>query len=87
MPSFGKKNYTNPVASKHDNNVLKDWYVFFRFKHEDKIYKIKRREGINRIKAFEEREVALLKLKKEIEFDLAHGWNPILDRKRGKDYL
>ena len=50
MSAFGKRHYTIPVIGKHDSDISKDWYVFFCFKHEGKVYKFKRREGINRIK-------------------------------------
>jgi hypothetical protein len=86
MPSFKKKNHTTPVIGNHHNDVSKDWYVFFRFKHEGKVFKFKRREGINRIKKLRERLVAIRELRSELEFDLEHGWNPILDKKREYEY-
>ncbi len=86
MSSFGKKKYTIPVIGKHHDEVSKDWYIFFRFKYEGKIHKFKRREGINRIKNLGERIVAIENLLAEIEFDLRHGWNPILDPKREFEY-
>jgi hypothetical protein len=86
MPSFKKKKYTDPVACRHNNNLSKDWYVFFRFKYEGKVYKYKRREGINRIKELEGRLQAIADLVEEIRYDLVHGWSPLLDPKREKDY-
>ncbi len=86
MSSFKKKNYTRPVIYKHNNDVSKDWYVFFCFKDEGKIRKYKRREGVNRIKELNERLNAINELVEEIEFDLQHGWNPILDPKRELNY-
>jgi hypothetical protein len=86
MSSFKKKNYTEPVINRHQNDVLKDWYVFFRFKYDGKIFKFKRREGINRIKDLNQRLNAISELCDEIAFDLKHGWNPILDPKREVDY-
>lgn len=86
MPTFKKKKYTEPVICKHDNDVSKDWYVFFRFKHDGKVYKFKRREGVNRIKKLSERLKAIEELRDEVAFDLKHGWNPISDRKREIDY-
>ena len=86
MTSFKKKYYTDPIISKHDNDLTKDWYVFFRFKYEGKIYKYKRREGINRIKTLKKRSEAIKQLFDEIKVDLMNGWNPILDPKREKNY-
>ena len=86
MASFGKKNFTNPVISKHNNDVFKDWYVFFRFKYEGKVYKFKRREGINRIQELNERLTALHSLYNDICKDLRKGWNPLLDPKREINY-
>jgi hypothetical protein len=86
MASFRKKVYTDPVISKHGNDITKDWYVFFRYKHEGKVYKFKRREGVNRIKDLTERLSAIEDLLYDIKFDLKNGWNPILDPKREKDY-
>ncbi|HET9058076.1 MAG TPA: hypothetical protein VFN30_14625 [Chitinophagaceae bacterium] len=84
--SFHKRKYSDPVMNKHGNDVLKDWYVFFKFKYEGKIYKYKRREGVNRIKSLNERLIAIEKLLQEIQYDLKHGWNPILDPKRETNY-
>lgn len=86
MASFKKKCYTDPVISNHQNEITVDRYVFFRFKHEGKEYKYKRREGINRIKNLQERLIAIEELLDEIMFDLHHGWNLILDPKRQLDY-
>ena len=86
MPSFKKKKYTDPVACRHNNDLSKDWYVFFRFKHDGKVYKYKRREGINRIKELEGRLQAIAGLVEEIRYDLMHGWNPISDPKRERNY-
>jgi len=86
MPSFKKKKYTDPVICRHNNDLSKCWYVFFRFKYERKIYKYKRREGINRIKELDERLNAIAELLAEIRYDLVHGWNPRLDPKRENDY-
>lgn len=78
--------YTDPVICKHGNDVTKDWYIFFRYKHEAKVYKFKRREGVNRIKDLQERLLAIEDLQYDLKFDLKNGWNPILDPKREKDY-
>lgn len=86
MASFKKKKYTDPVICKHSNDVSNDWYIFFRFKHEGKVYKYKKREGVNRIKELNERVVAIDKLLEEIAYDLRHGWNPLLDPKRENEY-
>ena len=86
MPAFGKKRYTTPVVGRNNNDVSKDWYVFFRYKHEGRVYKFKRREGINRIKDPVEKLKALHTLYNELCYDLRHGWNPILDPKREIDY-
>jgi len=86
MPSFKKKLYTKPVVCRHNNDLSKDWYVFFRFKNEGKIHKYKRREGINRIMELSARLTAIEELRKEIEFDLQNGWNPVTDPKREIDY-
>jgi hypothetical protein len=86
MPPFKKKSYTEPIISRHDNNIEKDWYVSFRFKHEGKIHKYKRREGVNRIRGLSERLKAIEELRDEIAFDLKHGWNPIFDPQREIDY-
>jgi hypothetical protein len=86
MSSFKKKSYTEPVKCTHKNDLTKDWYVFFQFKYHGKIFKFKRREGINRIKNLDGRINALEELLNDLQFDLRHGWNPILDRKREKDY-
>lgn len=86
MASFKKKNYSEPIISNCGMDLLQDWYVFFRFKHEGKVHKYKRREGINRIKNLGERLKAIDELCTEISFDLRHGWNPILDPKRAIDY-
>jgi hypothetical protein len=79
---FKKRNYTNPIICKHTNDVTKDWYVFFQYKHEGKVYKFKRRERINRIKYLNEKIQAINELLFEIQFDLKNGWNPIIDPKR-----
>jgi hypothetical protein len=60
--------------------------VFFRFKNDGKVHKYKRREGINRIMELSARLTAIEELRKEIEFDLQNGWNPIADPKREVDY-
>lgn len=86
MTSFKKKTYTEPVICKHRNDVSKDWYVFFRFKSQKKIYRYKRREGINRIKSLSDRLKAIQDLRDDISYDLKHGWNPLLDSKRQKYY-
>lgn len=86
MAFFKKKKYSNPVISKHCNDVTKDWYVFFSYKFEGKIYKFKRREGINRVKELDHRLNAIHELLSEILYDLQYGWNPILDPKRENDY-
>lgn len=86
MPPFKKKKYTEPIICNHRNDVYKDWYVFFRFKHEGKIHKFKRREGINRIKDLEQRLKEVETLLSEISYDLKNGWNPCLDPKREIDY-
>lgn len=86
MSPFKKKKYTNPIICHHNNDLSKDWYVFFRFKNEGKIHSYKRREGINRIKELNNRLFAINILKDEIEFDLKHGWNPIMDPQREIDY-
>lgn len=86
MSSFGKRKYTNPVIGNHRNDVSKDWYIFFQFKNEGKVVKLKRREGVNRIKNLEKRLVAIDELLSEIEFDLKHGWNPFFDPKRENNY-
>jgi hypothetical protein len=86
MPSFKKKNYTEPIIGAHNNDISRDWYVFFRFKHNLNIIKVKRREGINRIKDLSQRLIAIEELLYEIQFDLRHGWNPILNPKRENDY-
>jgi hypothetical protein len=84
---FKKRNYTDPVICKHDNDVTKDWYVFFQFKHDGKVHKVKRREGINRLKELQERIEATHELLSEIKSDLKHGWNPFKDPKREYNYL
>jgi hypothetical protein len=86
MPSFKKKKYTEPVIGSHNNDLSKDWYVFFRFKHEGKVFKFKRREGVNRIKDLSRKLSAIEELLSEIQYDLKHGWNPLLDPKRENDY-
>lgn len=86
MPSFQKKIYTEPVICKHEKDVSKDWYVFFRFRAEEKTYKYKRREGINRIKNLKGRLKAIKDLREEISYDLKQGWNPLLDPKRQNYY-
>jgi hypothetical protein len=86
MASFKKKKYTDPVISSHDNDLSKDWYIFFRFKYEGKVFKFKRREGINRIKDLNQRLEAVEELLSEVQYDLINGWNPILDPKREVDY-
>lgn len=86
MPSFKKKNYTEPVICNHNNDLSKDWYVFFRFKHEGKIHKFKRREGVNRIKKLDKRLIEIENLLDELKFDLKNGWNPLLDPKRQRNY-
>ena len=88
MASFKKKYYTTPVICRHNKELLKDWYVFFQFKYEGKIYKYKRRDGVNRIKDLKKKLLAINKLliEIEIEFDLKDGWNPLLDPKRDKTY-
>lgn len=50
------------------------------------MYKFKRREGINRTKDLRERINVVEELLLEIQFDLKHGWNPVLDPKRENDY-
>jgi len=87
MASFKKKTYTDPVISRHDNDLAKDWYVFFRYKYAGNVYKFKRREGINKIKDLQERLSAVEDLKYELKFDLKNGWNPLDDPKRELDYL
>lgn len=86
MASFKKKVYTDPVICMHNNDVEKDWYIFFRYKHEGKVYKFKRREGINRIKDLQERLSVIEDLQHELKYDLKNGWNPILDPKREINY-
>lgn len=86
MSAFGKRHYTIPVIGKHDSDISKDWYVFFCFKHEGKVYKFKRREGINRIKDVSERLKALHALYNDLSYDLRKGWNPLLDPKRELSY-
>jgi hypothetical protein len=83
---FYKKSYTQPKVCKHDNDLDKDWYVFFSYKCEGKTYKIKRREGINRIKTLAERIEAADELLESIKQDLKNGWNPKADKKREIDY-
>ncbi|MCS3801463.1 hypothetical protein GGD38_006857 [Chitinophagaceae bacterium OAS944] len=84
--SFGKKCYTKPVICQHNNHLSKDWYVYFRFKHEGKVHCYKRREGINRIEELSARLSAIVELREDIEFDLINGWNPIKDSKRALVY-
>jgi hypothetical protein len=86
MSGFGKKCYTKPVICQHDEDLSKDWYVFFRFKNEGKVHSYKRREGINRIEKLKPRISAIKELRDEIEFDLKNGWNPIIDPKRELEY-
>lgn len=86
MSSFKKKEYTDPVICNQENQVQKDWYVFFRIRYAGKVYKFKRREGINRIKNLEEKLIAIKQLTIDIAFDLENGWNPIIDPKREKEY-
>ncbi len=86
MASFKERHYTEPVISNHNNELSKDWYEFFRFKHEGKIYRFKRREGINIIKTLRRRLRGSGELLTEIEFDLKHSCNPILDPKRERCY-
>lgn len=86
MSGFGKKCYTKPVLCQHDNDLSKDWYVFFRFKNEGKVHSYKRREGINRIEDLNDRLSAIEELRDDIEFDLICGWNPIKDPKRALEY-
>lgn len=86
MTSFKKKCYTMPVICQHNNDLSKDWYVFFRFKSDGKVHSYKRREGINRIEKLKARISAIKELRDEIEFDLTNGWNPITDPKRELEY-
>jgi len=86
MSGFGKKCYTKPVICGHYNDLLKDWYVFFRFKNEGKVHSYKRREGVNRIEELNARLSAIEELRDDIEFDLKCGWNPIKDPKRALEY-
>jgi hypothetical protein len=86
MSRFKKRSYAHPIISDHANDLSKDWYVFFQYKHQGKVYRFKRREGINRIKNIDDRINAINKLRNEIEYDLSHGWNPIVDKKRELDY-
>ncbi len=81
-----KKNYTTSVVNTHGNDLKKDWYVFFQFKHERKTYKFKKRGGVNRIKELEERIEAINSLKNEIDFNLYCGWNPVADPKCLREY-
>jgi hypothetical protein len=82
MASFKKKFYTEPVISKHNNDLSKDWYVFFRFKNDGKVHNFKRREGVNHFKTLESRIEEIEILRNNIHFDLQYGWNPLTDRKR-----
>ena len=82
MESFRNPNYTKPVISKHCNDLKKDWYVFFEFVHEGKIYKMKKREGVNRFKTVRSRLNAIKALQLTIEGYLEDGWNPIVDPHR-----
>jgi hypothetical protein len=66
--------------------LKKDWYVFFEFKYEKKIYKFKKREGVNRIKDLKERIEEIDELRKQIEMNLYFGWNPITDPGRIGEY-
>lgn len=86
MGLFKKNNFTKPVICKHNNDIAKDWYVFFQFKFEGKFIKYKRREGINRIKDLEIKKLACEELQYSLYFDLKHGWNPKLDPSRELDY-
>lgn len=86
MPPFKKKVFTEPVISNHCNDLERDWYVSFRYKHIGCIHKLKRREGVNRIKDLQQRLVAISELRDELSFDLKHGWNPFVDPKREGDY-
>jgi hypothetical protein len=77
----GKK-YTNPVICQHNNDLKKDWYVFFEYTHDGRKYKIKKREGINRIKTLPNRIREIKILRQNIEGYLDLGWNPIIDNNR-----
>ncbi|MCW3106310.1 MAG: Phage integrase family protein [Segetibacter sp.] len=83
---FYKKSYSQPKVCNHRNDLTKDWYVFFSYKCEGKTYRLKRREGVNRIPDLEERIAAIMALAESIKYDLKHGWNPLADRKREIDY-
>jgi hypothetical protein len=56
--------------------------VFFEYKHDGKKYKFKKRDGVNRIKNFNERIEDIKALRDELERDLFFGWNPLQDPKR-----
>ena len=85
--SLRKRHYSDPRISDHGGDIKKEWYVFFLFKHEGKVYKIKKREGVNRIKKLEERLEAISELQLELKLELKYGWNPITDAKRTTNYL
>jgi hypothetical protein len=82
LKSFKNPIYTKPVISKHCNDLKKDWYVFFEYSQGGKIYKFKKREGVNRVKELTERIEAIKELRKELERNLYFGWNPITDPQR-----
>jgi hypothetical protein len=85
--AFKKRRYTDPIICKHNNDVTKEWYVFFQYKHDGQIHKLKRREGVNRITTLEQRIEAINELLSEIKCDLKYGWNPFTDPKREHNYL
>ncbi len=68
--------YTVPAISFSDPN---DWFIYFRFTHQDKEYLRKYREGINRIKDRAQRMAQAEQLRQEREDWLKKGWNPIVD--------
>lgn len=68
--------YTVPAISFSDP---KDWFIYFRFTHQDKDYLRKYRGGINRIKDKVQRTAQAEQLRQEREDWLKMGWNPITD--------
>lgn len=71
-----QKLFSNPVVCSSNP---KDWYIYFRFYANGRWHDLKRREGLNRIKCFNQRKKEAASLAEARLIWLRAGWNPVLD--------